>query len=55
MKNKISDNNNMAISKNQKIRNQALQLLRNNKNKFNPRTYTALEDRIKEKRILRKY
>lgn len=52
MKNKILSNIKMPkLSKNQKIRNETLKLLENNKNKLDPRTFSALKIRIRDKRI----
>jgi hypothetical protein len=52
MKNKILSNINMPkLSKNQKIRNETLKLLESNKGKLDPRTFSALKIRIRDKRI----
>ena len=52
MKNKILTYNKMPkLSKNEKVRNDTLQLLEKNKNKLKNQTYLALKKRIKEKRI----
>lgn len=53
MENKIlSYNNKMPrLSKNQKLRNETLKVLESNKGKLDPRTFSALKNRINNKRI----
>jgi len=50
-KKKMLVNNNMALSKNQKIRRNALIELDKIKTKLNPRTYTSFKTQLQEKRI----